>query len=216
MDTAETIKTLSEIVTPERLAKLNTVLDQRTRYLSVALEDVFQGHNAAAVLRSCECFGVQDIHCIELRNAFKPSDEVAMGSEKWLSLYRYNSTEAALKTLKAQGYQIVATTLEPPSIPLAEIPLDKPTVLLFGTELKGLSPAAHEMADIRAYLPMVGFTQSFNISVSVALSLQTLWKRLRAECPWQLKPDQREELLLEWLKKSVPHAENIVSRTHKA
>jgi tRNA (guanosine-2'-O-)-methyltransferase len=213
METAALIRQLSGLVTAERLARINEVLDERTRYLSVALEDVFQGHNAAAVLRSCECFGVQDIHCIELRNRFSPSDEVAMGSEKWLSLYRYSSTQEALRKLKKDGYQIVATTLDPPSVPLAEIPLDKPTVLLFGTELKGLSPIAHEYADLRAHLPMVGFTQSFNISVSVALSLQILSGRLRSECPWQLNPLQREEMLLEWLKKSVPHWELIAART---
>jgi tRNA (guanosine-2'-O-)-methyltransferase len=206
------IDTLATQITPERFARMQQVLAQRTRHLAVGLEDIFQGHNAAAVLRSCECFGVQEVHCIESRNKFKPNDEVSMGAAKWLDINHYATTEECLTSLKASGHQIVAMTLAAPSIPLAEIPLDKPTVLLFGTEEQGLSATAHELADIRAYIPMVGFTQSFNISVSVAVSLQTLFHRLHAMPNWKLATAEEEALLLKWLKLTVPHWEALQRR----
>jgi len=201
---------LESQVTPERIEKIERVVANRTYGLTVVLEDIFQGHNAAAVLRSCECFGVQNIHCVELRNEFRPSDEVSMGAHKWLDIYRYGSTVDAIERLKADGYRTVATTLREGAVPVGQLPTDKPIALVFGTELTGLSQQAHQACDNYAYLPMVGFTQSFNISVSVALCLQLLTQRLANEPFFRLTPQQTDALRLSYLKRSVPHYEKIM------
>jgi tRNA (guanosine-2'-O-)-methyltransferase len=203
---------LATQITPERLRRLHEVLAYRTDYLQIVLEDIYQGHNAAAVLRSCECFGVQNIHCIEAKNKFNPSREISMGASKWLSLHRWQSTQECLHALKNQGVRLVAMTLQTPSIPLDQIPLDRPTALIFGTEEQGLSPLAHQYADIYAHLPMYGFTQSYNISVSAALSLQTLIPNIHKLHQWQLSPDRQRELYLHWLKLCVPHWQALADR----
>ena len=203
---------LLEQLTPSRRARFEEVLRSRTYKLTVVLEDIYQGHNAAAVLRSCECFGVQRVHCIEQHNKFKPSDEISMGASKWLDLQRWTNTPDCLQHLKDTGHQIVALTLRQPSIPLAQVPLDRPTALVYGTEEHGLSQAAHEYADIHAFLPMYGFTQSYNISVSAALSLQTLIPHLHSTPHWQLTEEETQALRLEWLKRSIPHWEAIAQR----
>ena len=192
-------------MTPQRLAKIESVVAQRTYGLTVVLEDVYQEHNAAAVLRSCECFGVQHVHCVELRNNFSPSDEVAVGAEKWLDIHRYKSTTEVIGGLNAQGFRTVAMTLGEGALPLDELPLDKPLALVFGTELKGLSAEGHALCQSKAYLPMWGFTQSFNISVSVALSLQTLMPKLRAQKLFPMSEPERRSLKLEYMKRSLPH-----------
>lgn len=207
---------LESQVTPQRLEKIQRVIEQRTYALTVVLEDIFQGHNAAAVLRSCECFGVQDVHCVELSNEFKPSDDVSMGSHKWLDLHRHHSTVDSINQLKAKGYRTVATTLREGAVPIAELPVDKPIALVFGTELTGLSQEAHDACDDFAYLPMVGFTQSFNISVSVALCLQTLTQRLRQTDFYKPTDQQLADLRLSYLKRSVPNFERIMQHLEKS
>src|SRR4030042_2486900 len=166
------IKYLEQFVTERRLQLINRVLSQRTRYITVVLEDIYQSHNASAVLRSCDCFGIQDVHIIENRNTYQLNPDVALGSNKWLTLYKYtreqNNTATALTKLKKTGYRIVATTPHANGCPLQEFDLHKgKTALVFGTELEGLTGNATTMADEFLTIPMAGFTESLNISVTV-------------------------------------------------
>ncbi|MFC1842897.1 TrmH family RNA methyltransferase [Candidatus Dependentiae bacterium] len=196
---------LSEYVTENKSQKIDEVLAGRTRYLSVVLEDIFQTHNASAVVRSCECFGVQDLHIIEKRNQFSPMNSVAKGSAKWLDFYRYKTTSECFKDLKKSGYKIVATTPHKKSVDLHELPIDQKMVLVFGTEGEGLSKEAMNLADEYVTIPMVGFTESFNISVSVAICLYDITQRLRdLPVDWQLSQAEILDIKLNWLKKVVP------------
>lgn len=210
---------LGQFVSAHKRARVQQVLAQRTRYLAVVLEDIYQPHNASAVLRSCECFGVQDVHIIEQENSFRPSPDIALGAPKWLTLHHYRrsageSAATCLQALRRQGYRIVATTLRPQSIPLHALDLSQPTALCFGTELQGLSEEAHALADLFVQIPMFGFTQSFNISVTAALFLYDLTTRLRQLPPqtWQLTPAEQQQLTLEWYGRIVDHSEAIIRR----
>jgi len=207
---------LSKFVTDRRVQLFDTLLNYRTRYITVVLEDLYQPHNASAVLRSCECFGIQDIHIIENLNEYRISPDVALGSHKWLNLYRYNketeNTRPAIELLKIKGYRIVATTPHKNDCTLDEFDLDKGKVaLLFGSELKGLSPLAMQLADEFVKIPMVGFTESLNISVTAAIFIHHLTGKLHnsPHIQWQLPDEEKQQIKLAWLKNTIRKSELI-------
>jgi len=185
------------------------VLNNRTRFFTVVLEDIYQSQNASAVLRSCDAFGIQDVHVIENRNVFDVDKGVTIGSEKWLNVYRYkgkqtNNTEAAYKVLRERGYRIVATTPHEKQVELPDFVPDQPVALVFGTEKLGLTSYAIEQADEWLHIPMHGFSESFNLSVSVALCLYHLRRHLgENNYDWGLTQEEKAELYLHWLRKSV-------------
>jgi len=190
------------------------ILD-RTKHITIALENLFQPHNAAAVLRSCDCFGVQDVHIIENDNKYAPNKEIDMGSSKWLNLHKYNEQEhntvAAIQSLKKRGYQIIATTPHTNDCQIDELDISKPTALLFGTEATGLTQTALDHSDGFVRLPMYGFTESYNISVSVALALFNLTERMRKtpDLDWQLSKEEQTAIKLQWAKKVVKKSETV-------
>lgn len=191
----------------------NKVLEQRTNYFGVATQDVYQLHNTSAVIRSCDVFGVQNIHVIEERNLKKIDREIAMGAQKWVDVHRYNSTGECLKNLRSQGYQIVATSPHEGATELDDFDISKPSVFFFGTEKDGLSPEVMNQADVSLKIPMVGFTESLNISVSAAIILQALTGRLRkSDYPWRLTEAEKRELKFRWAKKSIKNADELIER----
>lgn len=203
------IEYLSKFVTDNRKSRIDSVLADRTRYVTVVLEDICNTHNASAVIRSCECFGVQDIHIIENENQYSVNPCVTQGSAEWVDLVRYNETGAAntevcLKRLKSDGYRLVATALEGHDCILDELPIDRPLALMFGNEENGLSDHALKMADHRMIIPMYGFTQSLNISVSAALTLHHLIPKIHnAEIDWHLSDSEILDLKYRWIKRIV-------------
>ena len=206
---------LRQFVTDRRLKQFEKRLLQRTRYLTVVLEDIFQPHNASAVLRSCECFGIQNVHIIENRNEYRISPDVALGSYKWLTLERHNltpyNTVTALQSLKLAGYRIVAATPHKNDCKLEDFDLTKgKAALVFGSELDGLTPGALDLADEFIQIPMVGFTESLNISVSAAICIHFLTHQLRKSgIEWHLTETERNEVLLTWLKNTIRKADLI-------
>lgn len=207
---------LETMITENRKGKFREVISRRTRHLTIVLEDIFQPHNASAVLRTCDCFGVQNVHIIENRNKYEVNPDVALGASKWLSLFKYNktgdNTAACLEQLKAQGYRIVATTPHESGYTPESLPLSQKVALVFGTELEGLTPAAISMADDFVKVPMVGFTESLNISVSAAILLHTLTGRIRTEgIQWQLSDAEAEDVLLEWALNTIRRSGIIAS-----
>lgn len=203
------IEYLSGFVSERRLSLFKEILAMRTRYISVVLEDIYKSHNASAVLRTCDAFGIQDVHIIESKNQFELSTNVTIGSDKWLSINKYNeSRHNTIKTysrLREQGYRIVATTPHFKSSSLQEFDLGKAKVaLVFGSELKGLSEEALNNADEYLYIPMVGFSESLNVSVSAAVILNTLSSKLRqSDVNWKLREEEQLELLEGWLLKTL-------------
>jgi len=209
---------LTKFLTPERFNLFNRIIENRTKYMTVALEDIYQPHNASAVLRSCDCFGVQDVHIIENNNEYNVSPDVAVGSDKWLNLYKYNELENnsldTINKLKKNGYRIIATTPHTDDVNLEDFNLEKGKfALFFGAELPGLSDIVMDNADEFLKIPMYGFTESFNISVSAALTMHTLYNKLRSSnIKWQVTADEKEEIFFEWVKKSVKSSDKLIER----
>lgn len=214
------INYLSDFITPERLHLFNKIIENRTDYITVVLEDIYQAQNASAVLRTCDCFGVQNVHIIENRNTFKVSNDVALGSSKWLTLNSYNeeanNTLQAINTLRNKGYRIIATTPhEDNDIDLYNFDVKAGKfALFFGSEMPGISDIIKNEADEFLKIPMYGFTESFNISVSVAIILSTLTQKTREDNDilWQLNKQQKEEIVLQWMKNTIRSYDQLVQR----
>ncbi len=202
-------------MTERRADLFEQVLQNRTRYLTIVLEDIYQSHNTSAVLRSCDCFGVQDVHIIENNNPYEVNPDIALGSSQWLTLKHYNrgenNTRSCLQELRQKGYRIVATTprIEAPTLDMFDIAAGK-IALVFGTEKDGLTGEAVGMADQLVRIPMVGFTESFNISVSAALCLYHFTTAIRKSAVnWQLSEDERLDVLLDWCRTSVRNSHEL-------
>jgi len=210
----ELINYLSGFVTEARLNRFEEVLKNRTRHLAIGLENIYQPHNASAVLRSCDCFGIQDVHIIENENKYTYNPDVSLGSEKWLTLNRYHDKDKSLdictNSLKEKGYKIAVTSLHQDNYTIEEVPLNNKLALFFGTEMRGATNELESKADMFVKIPMLGFTESFNISVAAALSMYALSSRLRKEnILWQLSEPDKEELRLQWLRNTIPKVELI-------
>lgn len=212
----KSIAFLEGFITDKRKELIQDNVANRTRYVTIVLENIFQPQNASAVMRSCDCFGVQDLHVIENSNEYNLNPDVVMGSSKWVDLHRYNekqhNTLDAIHKLKADGYRIVATTPHTNDVLLPDFDLSKgKAAFVFGTELTGVSDVVLENADEFVKIPMYGFTESFNISVSAALVLNHLANDLRRKnINWELTELERLELQLEWLKKSVKTGDKML------
>ena len=209
------IEHLSQFVTEPRKARLEEVLSNRTRHITVVLEDLYQTQNISAVMRSCECYGIQDAYIVENRNEFEIHKDISMGADKWLTLHHYPHAEHNMKQciddLHAKGYTVVATLPDEKKTTIQDLPIDRKTAFLFGTELTGLSEEAVQYADCNALIPMYGFTESFNISNSAAIILSNFAERLRhSDVDWRLSEEEREELYFDWLRKSVRDPEAII------
>ncbi len=211
----ELIEYFKTFITEQRLNKMDKILSERTRYLTVVLENIYQPHNASAVLRSCDGFGIQNVHIIENSNSYRVNPGVSLGTSQWLSIYNYKkekeNSKTAIKNLKKEGYRIVATTPHRDDQNLEDFDLPKGKIaLFFGTEMHGLSDTVLENADEFMKIPMYGFVESFNISVSCALSLHNLSHRLRmSKIDWSLSTEEKESVLLEWMRNSVKNAASL-------
>jgi tRNA (guanosine-2'-O-)-methyltransferase len=205
---------MCRFMTDSRKQRFDEIADKRTRYITVVLEDIFQPHNASAVLRTCDCFGVQDVHIIENKNEYNINPDVALGSSNWLTLCRYNdnkdNTTSCIQNLKKQGYAIIATTPHTKECPLEELDLSKKVAIMFGTEKDGLSETAMNLSDGFVKIPMYGFTESFNISVSAALTLFSCTERLRkSDIHWKLGDTELIDIKLDWVRNSIRESKLI-------
>ena len=205
---------LSGFISEKRKEKFEQVIQYRTRHITVVLEDIYQAHNASAVLRSCDCFGIQDVHIIENKNKYEINPDVELGSSKWLNLIKYNddknNTLKCLNELKKRGYKIAATSPHKNEQTIADLKIDQKIALVFGTELQGVSEIVKENADEFVKIPMYGFTESFNISVSAAICLHTLVNKLHLlSIEWRLNESEKAEIMLSWLRNSITKPELI-------
>jgi tRNA (guanosine-2'-O-)-methyltransferase len=204
---------LENILTDNRKEKFLKVLQNRTNHFTVAIEDVFQMHNASAVMRSCEVFGIQKLNVIEQRYGKSIDKEIAMGAQKWVDINSFDTVSACITDLRNKGYQIIATTPHENDCLLEDFDITKPSALFFGTERDGLSDEILQQADGFLKIPMVGFTESLNISVSAAIILQNLSTRLRnSNVSWQLSEDEILNKRLAWAKNSIKDIKRIEAR----
>lgn len=207
----EVIEKLKPLLTEARMARIDKVVERRTWSVGALGESLYDIGNISAVMRSAESFGFLKFHLIERPGAkYKKSDRISRGSEKWLDIQKYESSCMAIKDMQEHGYQVVATTLKNAK-PINQIDFSKPTMFLFGNEKDGVSKEAIELADECAFIPMLGFTESFNISVAAAISFYhafTERRRLFDEVS-DLTNDEKLALKAQYYMRSVGSDETI-------
>jgi tRNA (guanosine-2'-O-)-methyltransferase len=209
----ERIHLLEQHLTPDRLQRLQEVLAQRTRQLTVVLENLYHPENANGVLRTAECVGIQEVALIQEKFAWKYNRNIARGAGKWLEVSQWETGSACYADLKARGFALVTTSAAPGSLAPDALPLDRPIALVFGNESVGVTPAAEALADYRVHIPMAGLTESYNIGVSAGILLYVLSTRLRQETNhWPLAPEQARDLYEDWLRKAVKFAGPLLDR----
>lgn len=218
----ELIQFLSGFLTPERLNLFNKILSLRTNYLTVVLEDLYQSQNTSAVVRTADCFGVQNVHVIENKHVFQVNPDVVRGASNWVTVNRYNekamNTPEALQKLRSQGYRIVVATPHNHDVDLEKFDLEKGrAAIVFGCERPGLSEWALKEADEYMKIPMVGFTESLNVSVAVAITLHHLTHQLRnkASIDWHLTDNEKQEMLLTWLRTSIKRVDLLEEKFYE-
>ena len=211
------IQYISQYVTEHKRNFIEKVLAQRTRYVTVVLEDIYQSQNASAVIRTCECMGIQDVHIIENTNMYSTNRNVLKGADKWMTLHRYrdnthNQTQMCFEELKKKGYKIVATDPREVNLTVHDIDLSQPVAIIMGNELHGLSNYSYQHCDERVSIPMYGFTGSLNLSVSAAICIESIIKRIhQMDIPIGLQIEQKEALRYDWYKKIVRRS-SIIER----
>ena len=209
------INHLSQYATEHKKNFIEHVLSQRTRHITLVLENIFQSQNASATLRTSECLGLQDIHIIEDESKYGTNKKVLKGAHKWLDLHRYkmkgfNNTEICFRQLRESGYKILVTDPSPDGISINDVSVDQKVAVVMGNEFHGTSKYAIAHADQKIFIPMYGFTESFNISVSAALCLNILLTKLRASnINWKLSVSEKESLRLQWFRKIVRRSDLI-------
>lgn len=210
----ERIDYLASFMTEERFSLFERTLAQRTSYLTILAENTFHPHNAAALMRHCEAFGVQQMHTIETRCMFDPSQNISRGADRWLNLVRHSSTAEALSALKAEGYRLVATTPHRESCTPETFDVKRGKfALIFGTEHAGISDEAMAAADEYLRIPMCGMVESLNVSASAAILIYQLARRVREQVTgWELSEEERARLLFQWTRLSVKDADRILLR----
>jgi len=200
-------------ITDHKKGLIDEVLSKRTRYMTVVLEDIFKSFNANAVMRSADCFGIQDVHIIENKHQYEFNPHVAKGAVKWLDRHYYsekeNNTVDCINKLKSEGYRIVATTPHTDDVLLPDFDIEKGKfALVFGTEQFGISDLVRENADEFLRVPMHGFTESYNISVSAALCFYELSNKLHeSKINWNLSEDENLDLHIDWARKIITRSE---------
>ncbi len=213
MTNLDYLEYLEGFLTDNRKEKFLKVLQQRTNHFTVAMEDVFQMHNTSAVMRTCEVFGIQQLNVVEERYGKKIDKEIAMGSQKWVDINRFDSMTDCINAVKGKGYRIIATTPHKEDCDLDDFDISTPAALFFGTERDGLSQEVLDHADGFLKIPMNGFTESLNISVSAAIIIQNLTSRLRkTEIDWQLSDAEILGKRLLWAKNSIKDIVRIEER----
>ncbi|MGB5554359.1 MAG: RNA methyltransferase [Flavobacteriaceae bacterium] len=206
---------LEGFITPERKERFSKVLEERTKFITVAIEDVFQMHNTSAVIRTCDVFGIQEAHVIEQRFGKRMDKHIAMGAQQWVDIQRYQNTMDCIQMLRKKGYKIIATSPSNEAITMHDFVIDQKMALFFGTEKEGLSETVLREADETLKIPMFGFSESLNISVSAAILLQYIVTQLRkTDLAWHLTDDEKLQKRLDWTMKSVRSVEDILARFH--
>jgi tRNA (guanosine-2'-O-)-methyltransferase len=213
---------LSGFLTTERLSLFTKILSVRTNYLTIVLEDFYQTQNTSATIRTADCFGIQNVHVIENKNIFQVNPNVVRGATNWVTVNRYDqaamNTPETFRKLRDEGYRIVVATPHEHDVALEDFNLGKgKAAIVFGCERPGLTDFAQQNADEYMKIPMVGFTESLNVSVSVAIVLHHLTYQLRNSnlIQWQLTEDEKQKILLDWLRISIKRVDLIEQKFYE-
>jgi len=200
-------------LTKNRKKRMLEIVSKRTSWLTVVLEDINHPHNMSAVIRSADAFGLTEIHIIELNTKFTPNPDVSLGAQQWIKIIKHKDINSCIKTLKDKGFKLLAADpplKNPDSIRLDQIDVSSPVALIFGNELEGLHPELRQKCDGFFHIPMYGFTESFNVSVAVGITLYELRSRIGLDK--LISEEEQQQLLDLWAKKSIREADKILKR----
>jgi len=208
---------ISQFLSDKRKDTFDRILEQRTKHFTVILEDLYQKHNTSAIVRSCDIFGIQDVHIIENKYKSYMSNQVGKGSQKWLDFHRYRekqiNTQDCIDSIKSQGYQLIVTSPHNDSCLVQDFDISKKSAFVFGVEKAGVSDMMFEQADGFLKIPMVGFTESLNVSVAAAIVLQSVSTRLRdSKIEWQLTEEEKFLKKIDWMEKTIKSIKKIQER----
>ena len=205
---------LSKFLTDERKANFEQIISQRTNHFSLVIENIHKAQNASAILRTADCLGVQNVNVIENNNKFDVNDEISLGANKWITLNKYNNKENNTKQcfddLRSKGYKIVATMPYKNDVFLDDLDINNKMAIVFGSEVDGISKEAIKNADVFMKIPMYGFTESFNISVSAAITMHHLTNKLRkSNIEWRLNDMDRIDTLIQWTLHTIKYPDKV-------
>lgn len=217
MNKKELLPILLNMISDNKNDLFEEIINMRTKHLTIVIENMYQEQNASAVIRTADCLGVQDVHIIENNNKLRINPEISLGSSKWMNIHQYykseNNTLNCIQSLKQQGYTIAATSPHKDDMLISELPVENKTALLFGTELTGLSDTALEEADVYVKIPMYGFTESYNLSVSAGICMYDFINRLKSSSlDWKLSEEEKVEVLFEWARKTIRKGDEIIEK----
>ena len=221
MSDKKALEFLQDFMTEERVETFKKVLENRTKHFTVVVEDIYQSYNASAIIRTCDIFGIQDMYSTTRLHQFNVSSYVAKGADRWVDVRKFNrpdsdNTQEAIDAMREKGYQIIATSPHYGSITPSDFDFTKPSALFFGAEKEGLSKNILDQADGFIKIPMYGFTESLNISVSAAIILQILSQKLReSDIDWHLSEEEKLDLEFKWAKKSVKDSKGLLEKFEK-
>jgi tRNA (guanosine-2'-O-)-methyltransferase len=204
---------LESMLTPERIARIDAVLAARLTSLVTVLEDTYDAHNAAATIRTTEALGLQDLHVVELGQRFSIVHGITRGAHDWMDVHRHHSADAAVAALHARGFRVLATAPDARET-LDSVDVSVPVAVMFGNEHDGLSAAALRAADATIAVPMFGMSESYNLSVTVALVMSRLAARRRAHlgAAGDLEPARRARLRARWFASRVRGLAGVLER----
>ena len=208
---------IAPMLSDRRKDLFDKILAQRTRHFTVILEDLYQKHNTSAIVRSCDIFGVQDVHIIENKYDSYLSNQVGKGSQKWIDFHSYKdkqiNTQDCIDAIKSKGYQLIATTPHNDSCLVQDFDITKKSAFVFGVEKQGVSETMMSQADGFLKIPMVGFTESLNVSVAAAITLQSVTDKLRrSDIQWQLSEEEQFFKKIEWMEKTIKSIKKVKER----
>lgn len=209
-----------KIITPNKLNMFERIAAQRTKHIVVGVENIQQDHNASAIMRSMDCLGFQELHLIEKNNTYQFQRDIALGAARWLAVEQHQEGPEpvlnAIAQLKSKGYRIVATSPHHKAKTHQTINLDQPLALFFGAEKHGISEQLLQNADDLLHIPMHGFTESFNLSVSAAIILNALRTRLeQSNINWLLSKEERTQLKITWCERILNGGPQLAQKFRK-
>ncbi len=205
------IAALSKFLAPRRLKKITYNIKERTDFITVVLDDIYQIHNASAVLRSCDAFGILDVYVVENKNKFQPAKGISNSADKWLNIKKFSNYDECYKELKDNDYKICVTV--PPSensVFLDDFEIKEKIAIVIGSEVSGVSDFFKEKADMFLSIKMRGFVESLNLSVSTGIILYEFRKKLEnSNIDWRLSPVKKSKTIYKWFKKTVYFSDKI-------
>jgi tRNA (guanosine-2'-O-)-methyltransferase len=205
-------KLLQPYLLPERVERLKEVLASRTVSVTLVLENLHKDYNISAILRTCESFGIQDVHVVPQPGEGKVFKTITQGCHKWLTIHRHEDVSTCFKILKKKGFKILAGAFGQDAPPLDQTDFSGRVALVFSNELEGANPEVLDQVDGFFVIPMTGFSQSLNVSVAAGIVIHHVlrYKLERGEELERIPSDEAGRMLGEWVKKSVRKADEVL------